>query len=129
MASRVSSSSRSGSKSKSSKGSTRSSTRTKAPAPKANQGQGVGTAILKGIGKAFGALASSVGWLARSIGGSAKDIDPKLRRDGLGLFLLALAIVAMGGVWFSLPGVSHWLSIGLTTVFGSLAIALSLIHI
>lgn len=123
MASRVSSSSRSGSKSKSSKGSTRSSTRTKAPAPKANQGQGVDTAILKGIGKAFGALASSVGWLARSIGGSAKDIDPKLRRDGLGLFLLALAIVAMGGVWFSLPGVSHWLSIGLTTVFGSLAIA------
>ena len=123
MASRVSSSSRSGSKSKSSKGSTRSSTRTKAPTPKANQGQGVGTAILKGIGKAFGALASSVGWLVRSIGGSAKDIDPKLRRDGLGLFLLALAIVTMGGVWFSLPGVSHWLSIGLTTVFGSLAIA------
>lgn len=123
MASRVSSSSRSGSKSKSSKGSTRSSTRTKAPTPKANQGPGVGTAILKGIGKIFGALASGVGWLARSIGGSAKDIDPKLRRDGLGLFLFALAIVAMGGVWFSLPGVSQWLSIGLTTVFGSLAIA------
>ena len=123
MASRVSSSSRSGSKSKPSKGSTRSSTRTKAPTPKASQGPGVGTAILKGIGKTFGALASGLGWLARSIGGSAKDIDPKLRRDGLGLFLLALAIVAMGGVWFSLPGVSHWLSIGLTTVFGSLAIA------
>ena len=125
MASRVSSSSRSGSKSGSSKGSARSTTRKTSSASKSKtqQGSGAGTAILQGIGKAFSGLASGMGWLARSIGGSAKDVDPKLRRDGWGLLLFAFAIIAMGGVWFSLPGVSHWLSIALTTVFGSLAIA------
>lgn len=123
MASRVSSSSRNGSKSAPRKGQTRSAARKPSSASKASQGTGAGAVVLKGIGKTFAALASGIGWLARSVGGSARDIDPKLRRDGLGLLLFALAIVAMGGVWFSLPGVSHGLSIALTTVFGSLAIA------
>ncbi|NLE97646.1 MAG: DNA translocase FtsK, partial [Propionibacterium sp.] len=79
--------------------------------------------MLKGIGKVFSGLAGAIGWVARSIGGSAKDVDPKLRRDGWGLLLFALAIISMGGVWFQLPGVSGWMSIGLTTVFGSLAVA------
>ncbi|WP_296139283.1 DNA translocase FtsK [uncultured Tessaracoccus sp.] len=123
MASRASSPSRNGSKSRSRSSASRSSTRKSTPASRRNRGSGVGSSILKGIVAVFRGLASGVGWLARSVGGSAKDVDPKLRRDGWGLVLLALAIVAAGGVWFQLPGLSGWLSIALTTVFGSLAVA------
>ncbi|SDL57612.1 DNA segregation ATPase FtsK/SpoIIIE, S-DNA-T family [Tessaracoccus oleiagri] len=135
MASRVTSPSRNtGTKARAksapaSRSSTRKSTSTRQSSarstrkPPAKQGPGVGMAILRGIGKVFSGLAAGVGWVARSIGGSAKDVDPRLRRDGWGLLLFALAIVSMGGVWFQLPGVSHWLSIALTTVFGSLAVA------
>ncbi len=97
-------------------------TASRKPAPK-KQGPGIGTMILRAIVGFFSAIASGVGWLARSVGGSAQDVDPKLRRDGFGLFLVALAIVAMGGVWFQLEGVSHWLRIGITTIFGSLSVA------
>ncbi len=79
-------------------------------------------AILKGIGAIFSGLAGGVGWVARSFGGAAKDVDPKLRRDGWGLLLLSLGIVVAARFWFALPGpVGEALGTGISTVFGSLS--------
>lgn len=38
------------------------------------------------------------------VGRGARDLDPALRRDGLGLLLIALAIVIGASEWFALPG-------------------------
>ena len=40
--------------------------------------------------------------MARSFGGAAQDVDPKLRRDGWGLLLLSLGIVVAARFWFAL---------------------------
>ncbi|HWF82938.1 MAG TPA: DNA translocase FtsK [Streptosporangiaceae bacterium] len=47
-------------------------------------------------------LASGVGFVARLFGDSARDLDPAHRRDGLGLAVLAGAIVAAGAAWWRL---------------------------
>ena len=49
-------------------------------------------------------LAHALGAVARSIGQSARDLDPEHRRDGVGLFLFGLATVAAAAVWWQLPG-------------------------
>lgn len=67
------------------------------------------------VSRAFGALARAVAavWLgiahgvgavARSVGRSARDLDPEHRRDGVGLTLLGLATVVAAAVWWQLPG-------------------------
>ncbi|SHI34819.1 DNA segregation ATPase FtsK/SpoIIIE, S-DNA-T family [Tessaracoccus bendigoensis DSM 12906] len=87
------------------------------------QGPGIGSAILKGVGVAVMGLAHGVGWVARSFGGAARDVDPKHRRDGWGLLLLILGIVVAARFWFALPGpVGNALDVAVTTVFGSLSI-------
>jgi len=43
--------------------------------------------------------AGSVGYVARSFGRGARDLDPHHRRDGLGLLTLGLAIVLAAGLW------------------------------
>jgi S-DNA-T family DNA segregation ATPase FtsK/SpoIIIE len=48
---------------------------------------------------AWMALAGAVGWVARSIGRGARDIEPHHRRDGVGLLTLGVAIVLAGGLW------------------------------
>jgi DNA segregation ATPase FtsK/SpoIIIE, S-DNA-T family len=50
------------------------------------------------------ATAHGVGAGARRIGGAARDLDPEHRRDGVGLFLIAMAVVAAAAVWWQLPG-------------------------
>jgi S-DNA-T family DNA segregation ATPase FtsK/SpoIIIE len=49
-------------------------------------------------------VARGVGAVARSIGHTARDLEPEHRRDGVGLFLLALSVVVAGAVWFQLSG-------------------------
>ncbi|MBM7513637.1 S-DNA-T family DNA segregation ATPase FtsK/SpoIIIE [Nocardioides cavernae] len=49
-------------------------------------------------------MAHAVGAVARSIGRSARDLDPEHRRDGVGLFLFGLAMVVAAAVWWQLPG-------------------------
>src|SRR3954451_20590016 len=44
------------------------------------------------------------GATARRIGTGARDLDPAHRRDGLGLLLLAVAIVVAAREWWGLPG-------------------------
>jgi DNA segregation ATPase FtsK/SpoIIIE, S-DNA-T family len=45
-----------------------------------------------------------VGAVARRIGRTARDLEPEHRRDGIGLFLFALAVVVAAAVWWELPG-------------------------
>ena len=49
-------------------------------------------------------IAHAIGSVARSIGRSARDLDPEQRRDGVGLFVIGLAVVAAAAVWWQLPG-------------------------
>ena len=49
-------------------------------------------------------IAHALGATARSIGRTARDLDPEHRRDGVGLVLVALAVVTAAAVWWQLPG-------------------------
>ncbi len=58
----------------------------------------------------------------RALGSGAKDVDPALRRDGIGLFLLGCAIVVGAEFWWGLPGAfGNGLRVGLATLIGTLA--------
>jgi S-DNA-T family DNA segregation ATPase FtsK/SpoIIIE len=71
------------------------------------------------VARTFGALSHGLGhgaagiWLgvaggvgagARKLGQGARDLEPEHRRDGAGLFLIALAVVVAASVWWQLPG-------------------------
>ncbi|GAA1075704.1 DNA translocase FtsK [Nocardiopsis metallicus] len=49
-------------------------------------------------------IAHTVGGAARAVGRSARDLDPDLRRDGIGLVLLALGILVASAVWWQSEG-------------------------
>src|SRR6478735_5087041 len=94
------SSSKSGSKSKAS---------TRRPAPRAvRSGPGpvarAFTALGRGVAAVWLAIAHAVGATARSIGHTARELEPEHRRDGIGLFLFGLAVVSAAAVWWQLPG-------------------------
>lgn len=70
----------------------------------------------------WGALALLVGSLARGIGRGARDLDPEHRRDGLGLGLIAAAVVVAAATWFSVDGwFVAWSGAIATTFLGALA--------
>ncbi|QBI53252.1 DNA translocase FtsK [Streptomonospora litoralis] len=58
----------------------------------------------KGLMLVWRLLAHTVGGLARAAGRSARDLDPDLRRDGLGLVLLALGLLIAAAVWWDTEG-------------------------
>ena len=66
--------------------------------------------------------ARSTGWMVRSVGkeaATARDIDPAHRRDGIGLLLIAAAIVLACAVWFDVAGpVGEHLAFGLDWMIG-----------
>ncbi|WP_084546582.1 DNA translocase FtsK [Glycomyces arizonensis] len=66
--------------------------------------------------------ARATGWMARSVGqeaATARDIDPAHRRDGLGLLLMAVAIVLACAVWFDVAGpIGEHLAFGLDWSLG-----------
>ncbi|WP_226345293.1 FtsK/SpoIIIE family DNA translocase [Agilicoccus flavus] len=49
-------------------------------------------------------VARVAGGAVRRVGASASDLEPEHRRDGWGLFLIALAIVFAAREWWGLPG-------------------------
>jgi S-DNA-T family DNA segregation ATPase FtsK/SpoIIIE len=49
-------------------------------------------------------VAHGIGAVARRIGHGARDLEPEHRRDGVGLFIFALALVSAAAVWFQLGG-------------------------
>jgi DNA segregation ATPase FtsK/SpoIIIE, S-DNA-T family len=50
------------------------------------------------------AVAHGIGAVARGIGHGARDLEPEHRRDGVGLFMFALAVISAAAVWFQLGG-------------------------
>jgi S-DNA-T family DNA segregation ATPase FtsK/SpoIIIE len=60
--------------------------------------------VILGVAALLGALAYGVGRAVRRIGPAVGDIDPALRRDGIGLFLLGSAIIVAAAAWWGLPG-------------------------
>jgi S-DNA-T family DNA segregation ATPase FtsK/SpoIIIE len=49
-------------------------------------------------------VAHAVGAAVRGLGRTAAELEPEHRRDGAGLFLVALAVVVAASVWWQLPG-------------------------
>ncbi|TCJ00247.1 DNA translocase FtsK [Aeromicrobium sp. IC_218] len=76
--------------------------------PAAASGPGPLVLALGGLGRlvlaCWTGLAALVGTITRSVGRSARDLDPEQRRDGIGLAVLALAIVVAASVWWHIPG-------------------------
>ncbi|HTY73471.1 MAG TPA: DNA translocase FtsK [Actinomycetes bacterium] len=74
------------------------------PGPLARLVRGIGrglAALWLGIAHLLGGTVRRLGRGARS---QARDLDPAHRRDGLGLLLVAAAILAAAGVWWRLSG-------------------------
>ena len=95
--------------------------RSKKPAPR------VLPAIGRGIAAIWNGIARGVGALVRGIGHSARDLDPALRRDGAGLALIGIAVVIAAEFWFGMRGqVGTAIRVGVSTVFGTLSVALPL---
>ncbi|WP_260273214.1 FtsK/SpoIIIE family DNA translocase [Propionibacterium freudenreichii] len=75
--------------------------------------------VLRAVVFAWQGIAHGLGAAVRRIGGSAREIDPAVRRDGMGLFLVALAVVVAAEFWVGLPGVvGQILRACVATIFG-----------
>src|SRR5512133_4315407 len=79
------------------------------PAPRAvRSGPGpvlrAASAVGRGVVAVWLGVAHAVGSLARGLGRTARDLEPEHRRDGAGLLLIGLALIAGAAVWFQLPG-------------------------
>lgn len=73
-------------------------------------------------------LAGGVGSMARALGKNARELDPAHRRDGVGLTVLAGAIVLAAMTWRASDGaVATVVNTVVRGVFGSLAWALPLL--
>ncbi len=94
---------RKGASAASSKGSTRPAGRKQASAPSSRPATApFPVRVARG---AFMGTAHLVGGTARRIGHRTAELDPELRRDGVGFTVLALAIVVAAREWWSVDGV------------------------
>ncbi|SDK69075.1 DNA segregation ATPase FtsK/SpoIIIE, S-DNA-T family [Glycomyces sambucus] len=78
-----------------------------APRKRADAIPGPLEALGMGLRGLWVGTARTTGWMARSVGkeaATAREIDPAHRRDGLGLLLVATAIVLACAVWFDVAG-------------------------
>ena len=77
---------------------------------------------MRGVAVVWNGLARGLGGAVRAIGHGARDLDPALRRDGAGLFVLGLAVVIAAEFWFGLPGrFGHVVHVGVSTIIGALS--------
>jgi DNA segregation ATPase FtsK/SpoIIIE, S-DNA-T family len=60
--------------------------------------------LARGLAAIWLAIAHGIGALARSVGHTARDLEPEHRRDGLGLTVLGVAFVVAAAVWFGIEG-------------------------
>jgi S-DNA-T family DNA segregation ATPase FtsK/SpoIIIE len=88
------------------------------------------TALLRASTALWLGVAGMVGAVARSVGHSARDLEPEQRRDGVGFGVLALGIVAAGSVWSDMPGaVGNAVRTATSSVVGLLAWAVPIVLI
>ncbi|MGE0169124.1 DNA translocase FtsK [Nocardioides sp.] len=73
--------------------------------------------VARGVAAVWLGIAHFIGSTARSIGRSARDLEPEHRRDGFGLLMFALALVCAAAVWWQLPG--NVMEVSRTIVEGS----------
>ncbi|SFR21169.1 DNA segregation ATPase FtsK/SpoIIIE, S-DNA-T family [Lentzea waywayandensis] len=86
------------------------STASRKPAPRKKSGGA--------ISAVWGALGRGVGSLVRTVS-RTKDLDPEHRRDGLGLLLIALAVITGAGVWWQAGGpVGQWVDVAVRSSVG-----------
>jgi DNA segregation ATPase FtsK/SpoIIIE, S-DNA-T family len=70
------------------------------------------------------ALAGALGSATRRVHGDSLDVDPALRRDGMGLFLLACALVVAAEFWWGLPDpMGQMIKVMVSSVIGTLSYA------
>ena len=103
------SSTRSRSSGTSSKSKAAASSKSARPAPRAERsGPSPVALVVRALGRAVGwvwmSLASLIGGIVRRIGHTAAELEPEHRRDGVGLLLIATAIVVAAASWWQLPG-------------------------
>lgn len=72
------------------------------PRKKKSKGAALLGVLARAVRGIWSGVAHGIGWAVRLVGRSAKELDPAHRRDGLGLSLIALAIVVAAGVWWHL---------------------------
>ncbi|CAL9365615.1 DNA translocase FtsK [Actinosynnema sp. ALI-1.44] len=90
------------------------------PAPRKPAGAG-------SVGKAWGLLGRGVGGVVRAVG-RGKDLDPEHRRDGLGLVLIAAAVITGAGVWWQAGGpVGQWVDVAVRSSVGAPAMIVPLV--
>ncbi|RNL79768.1 FtsK/SpoIIIE family DNA translocase [Nocardioides marmorisolisilvae] len=99
----------SGSQSKRKPPAKKSASKNRRPAPRAvRNGPGPVSRTFSGLGHGVSAVwlgvAGGIGSGARRIGQGARDLEPEHRRDGAGLFLIALSVVVAAAVWWQVPG-------------------------
>jgi S-DNA-T family DNA segregation ATPase FtsK/SpoIIIE len=72
-------------------------------------------------------IAHVTGGTVRKIGSSAGDLEPEHRRDGIGLFLLAVAVLVAASEWWGLRGTTgNVVHVVVAGTFGRVAYALPL---
>jgi S-DNA-T family DNA segregation ATPase FtsK/SpoIIIE len=76
---------------------------------------------IDGVGRGIARFGRSVG---RAVG-RTRELDPAHRRDGLGVALLVLGVVAAAGIWWGAGGpIGNWLSGAVAAVVGRGAVVL-----
>ncbi|HEX4255377.1 MAG TPA: DNA translocase FtsK 4TM domain-containing protein [Streptosporangiaceae bacterium] len=58
------------------------------------------------LSAAWMVVAGSLGFAARRVGNSARDLEPEHRRDGVGLLWLAVAIVLAASIWWGMDNLA-----------------------
>ncbi|MGB7819617.1 MAG: DNA translocase FtsK 4TM domain-containing protein, partial [Ornithinibacter sp.] len=59
---------------------------------------------LRAVQTTWMGLAHATGAMARKVGDTGRDLEPEHRRDGIGLLLIALAVVVAAREWWGLSG-------------------------
>ncbi|HKF87129.1 MAG TPA: DNA translocase FtsK [Propionibacteriaceae bacterium] len=90
---------------------------------RANRSSALG-ALGRGAARGWMALAGALGSATRRVHGESLDIDPALRRDGVGLLLLACALVVAAEFWWGLPdSMGQMIKVLVSSVIGTLSYA------